>query len=52
MDIPDQHPVPAPTTIVGRQTFLGHGALARLSFLLAALTGLWLAIAAVLGWLR
>jgi hypothetical protein len=51
MDIVDQHPVPTRNATVGHQTFLGHGALERLSFALAALAGLWLASAAVLGWL-
>lgn len=51
MDVVDLHPSPAHATSVGRCTFLGHGAGQRLSFVLAALAGLWLAIAAVLGWL-
>jgi hypothetical protein len=51
MDVGGLHPSPAHPTPVGRSTFLGHGALERLSFVLAALAGLWLAIGAVLGWL-
>ena len=49
MDIVDQPAAAAATD--GYRTFLGHGAIERLLFVLAALAGLWLAIAAVLGWL-
>jgi hypothetical protein len=52
MDVDEQHAIPTTTALVGHQTVLGHGAVARLSFVLAALAVLWLAIAAVLGWLR
>ena len=50
MDIVEQSPRPPPIGMIDRQSFLGHSAVARSAFILAALAGLWLAIALVVGW--
>ncbi len=51
MDVVDLHPSSAHASPPGRSTVLGYAAAQRLGLVLMALAGLWLAIAAVLGWL-
>ena len=51
MHVVDLHPSPVQASSPGRSTVLGYAAAERLGLVLVALAGLWLAIAAVLGWL-
>ena len=51
MHVVDLHASPVQASSLGRSTVLGYAAAGRLGLVLVALALLWLAIAAVLGWL-